>query len=111
MNLGKQLFLFVCLFLVSCGGSTFSDGEDYGNLLDSEAGLILTEEEHVGGWGRADCTTCHNLENIHLVNRTGIPIDVDAIREETLEEGVSSCPDCHGLNGLEEEDFEGETDF
>ncbi len=94
------VLLFSC-FLLSCGGSAFNDGEDYGNLLDSPEGLIVTEEEHVGGWEREDCTMCHNLENIHLVNRTGIPIDIEAIHEEALEDGLASCAPCHGTNGVE----------
>lgn len=88
------------VFLLSCGSSELDQGEDYGNILESPEGLILTEEEHPGGWGRADCNTCHNLDNIHLENRTDISIDIEAIHDQALEEGNSGCPDCHGANGI-----------
>lgn len=93
--------LILTILLSYCGGVTDNEGENYGNILDSPGGLILTEDEHVGGWGRSDCTTCHNLENIHLENRTDIPMDMDAIREEAIEEGNEGCPTCHGTNGVE----------
>lgn len=101
----KQFLTGLCLLglvvaISSCGESTFNDGEDFGDLLDTPDGLVLTEEEHIGGWGRADCTACHNLENIHLVNRSDIPIDIEAVHEEALEEGIDSCADCHGTNGV-----------
>lgn len=86
--------------LSSCNQSATNDGEDFGNLLTSPQGLLLTEEEHPEGWGRAECTLCHNLENIHLENRTGLPIDIQAIYQQALEEGLSSCASCHGTNGV-----------
>ena len=94
------LFAIFLSTAFSCGGGDVREGEDYGNLLDTPSGLTLVEEEHIGGWGRSECTMCHNLENIHLVNRTGIPIDIDAIHELALEEGVAGCPACHGENGV-----------
>lgn len=94
------IFLGMTLFLVSCGGSTVDEGEDYGNILDTPDGLILTEEEHQGGWGRADCTTCHNLENIHLVDRTGASIDIETIHDQAIEDGIAGCAACHGTNGI-----------
>jgi len=96
----RTAILFFLFSLASCGGASFNEGEDYGNLLDSPDGLTLTEEEHTGGWGRSDCTICHNLENIHLVNRTGIAIDIDAIHDQALGEGEAGCPACHGTNGV-----------
>lgn len=86
--------------LLSCGSPEFNEGEDYGNLLDSPEGLTLTEEEHEIGWGNSECTICHNLENIHLVNRTDIPIDIEAIHEQAIEDGIAGCVDCHGANGV-----------
>ena len=86
--------------LSSCGGSTLDEGEDYGNLLETEEQLILTETEHPGGWGRAECTLCHNLTNIHLVDRTGINIDIATIHNRALAEGIAGCAACHGTNGV-----------
>lgn len=87
--------------LISCAGSAVDEGENYGNLLDSPNGLILVEEEHGDGWARSDCSMCHHIDNIHLVNRTGLAIDITAIREEAKQNGDAGCPDCHGTNGVE----------
>lgn len=94
------LIVFLMLGFAGCGAE-LNTGENYGNILTTDQGLILTEAEHTGGWGRAVCTMCHNLDNIHLVDRTGINVDVDAIRTLTLEQGYSVCSTCHGTNGVE----------
>lgn len=94
------LLVLFSLFLFACG-SVEDNGENYGDILDSPDGLILTEEEHQFGWGRSECIMCHNLNNIHTVDRTGLGIDVEAIQEQTFEEGEASCPTCHGTNGVE----------
>lgn len=85
-------------------------GENYGNLLDSPAGLVVVQEEHPTGWGRPDCFACHNIMDIHTVNRTGLPTcsatitqdclnlsEIQAIVSSQLE---SSCVMCHGNNGV-----------
>ncbi|MFH1356496.1 MAG: hypothetical protein ABII18_05115 [bacterium] len=90
----------ICLVSFLNCGSIDDSGENYGDLLDSPSGLVLTEEEHVDGWGRADCLVCHSLSNIHLVDRSDIGIDIDAIREDTFIDGEDGCADCHGDNGL-----------
>lgn len=95
----RNLALIV-LFLSACGGAELDKGEDYGNLLTTPGGLILTQEEHEAGWGLSDCTMCHNLENIHLENRTGLPIDIDATHDLAITEGIGGCAACHGTNGL-----------
>ena len=98
---GAPWVAFLMFFLLSaCGESELNKGEDYGNLLESPSGLVLTEAEHTGGWGRAECTTCHNLENIHLVNRTGIDLDIDGIHAQAISEGIVGCAVCHGDNGV-----------
>lgn len=94
----KVLGVILFLAMSACGQGELNQGEDYGNLLDKTGGLVLTSERHVGGWGRADCTLCHNLKNIHLVNRTGTPIDIRAIHAQAIEKGV--CATCHGNNGV-----------
>ncbi|MDO8519153.1 MAG: hypothetical protein Q7T11_03200 [Deltaproteobacteria bacterium] len=94
-------FSFILLVaLLSCGSAETDNGEDYGDLLASPEGLTLTEGEHEIGWGRSDCTTCHNLENIHLENRTSVPIDIEAVHDEALQEGEEGCNSCHGDNGV-----------
>ncbi|MBI2345734.1 MAG: hypothetical protein HYV03_02370, partial [Deltaproteobacteria bacterium] len=75
-------------------------GENYGNLLATASGLVLTPDEHAIGWGKSDCTMCHNLNNIHLEDLTGTGIDVTAIRTIVFTQGLSSCATCHGTNGV-----------
>lgn len=87
--------------LVGCGEDATPQGEDYGNLLQSPAGLLLVEEEHPSGWGRKDCFFCHLAFKLHLVNRTGIPdLDLASIRLIVRNQGESSCAACHGDNGV-----------
>ncbi|MBI4212214.1 MAG: hypothetical protein HY540_06205 [Deltaproteobacteria bacterium] len=98
--ISATVFLGMCFLFISCGGARVDEGENFGNILESDSGLTLTESEHAVGWGKAECTICHNLENIHLVDRSGGLVDVNAIRERTLTEGEASCVDCHGTNGI-----------
>jgi len=94
------LGISLLVLLVSCGNG-MNEGENYGDLLSSPEGLILTPEEHRGGWGRADCFFCHPIHNLHLVNSTSFPdIDMEEVRYITIIEGEASCPTCHGYNGL-----------
>ena len=96
----RYLLLLPCLALmVSCGEGA-GVGEDYGDLLQSPEGLTLTQAEHEIGWERSDFTTCHNLENIHLVNRSTLPIDIEVVHDRALEDGEAGCTDCHGDNGV-----------
>lgn len=97
---GEGVLLVLLSLYAACGGSAFNQGEDYGNLLDTPEGLVLTEGEHGIGWGHPECTICHNLENIHLENRTGIPIDIDLIHDQAIEDGIAGCAICHGTNGI-----------
>ena len=91
--------MILWMLLAACGESDVNQGENFGNLLDSSQGLVLTEAEHEGGWGRTQCSTCHNLENIHLVNRTGIPLDIEAVHNQAIADGPAGCSACHGTNG------------
>jgi cytochrome c553 len=85
-----------------CGSSGPPQSEDYGNLFNSPAGLILVEEEHTTGWGRPDCFSCHYVGNIHIVNRTGLAdLDLAAVRAVVQSEGLASCSQCHGDNGVQ----------
>ncbi len=115
---GSALFLAVAaiaLLLASCGSDGGMESEDYGNLLNSPAGLIVVEQEHPTGYGRPDCLVCHELRNIHAVNRTGLPdctatpdeapsaacLDLAAIRAIVRDQKEASCAPCHGSNGVE----------
>lgn len=96
----------VSLLLAGCGDiSSDPEGEDYGNLLASPGGLVVLEEEHPDGWGRPDCFLCHNVNNIHNVNRTGLPddvVDLEGVRAIVANQGEQSCSLCHGDNGVPE---------
>lgn len=101
MKMKITLTVVLFAFLVSaCGGAELDKGEDYGNLIDTPDTTFLTQEEHKAGWGLSECTMCHNLENIHLENRTGLPIDIVDTHNRAISEGISGCVTCHGKNGL-----------
>jgi hypothetical protein len=91
--------------LAGCGSGTGPQSENYGNILASPDGLVLVEQEHPTGWMRPDCFTCHNVNNMHQVNRTGLPdaeVDLAGIRAIIQNEGLSSCAQCHGDNGVQQ---------
>lgn len=93
----------VLLQLAACGSEAGPQSENYGNILASPAGLILVESEHPTGWMRSDCFGCHNVNNIHQVNRTGLPddvVDLAGVRAIVRNQGEASCPMCHGTNGV-----------
>ena len=84
-----------------CGSDAPVTSEDYGNLLNSPAGLVLVESEHPTGWTRPDCFACHEIRNIHTVNRTGVEeLDLAQVRAIVRNQGESSCTQCHGSNGV-----------
>lgn len=93
----------VCVVCGACGSRSDPQSEDYGNILTSPAGLVLVEEEHRAGWGRQDCFVCHNTNDMHQVNRTGLPddkADLPGIRAIIENQGLQSCGLCHGDNGV-----------
>ncbi|MEE9252859.1 MAG: hypothetical protein V3U74_05870 [Thermodesulfobacteriota bacterium] len=96
------IMLFIAAALGCVGGD--DDGQDFGNIFESPEGVILTEEEHPDGWGRTNCFACHPVEEIHRENRTGTEgiLPLEDIQEFVEEEGLDSCPVCHGDNGVEE---------
>ncbi|OGE23802.1 MAG: hypothetical protein A3J42_04530 [Candidatus Dadabacteria bacterium RIFCSPHIGHO2_12_FULL_53_21] len=103
MKMLLMVVLMSSLFtIVSCVSSE-DEGQDWGNIFDGVEGLILTEEEHPDGWGREDCFACHPLEVIHQEDRSGLGVLLlEDIREFTEQEGLASCPICHGDNGVPE---------
>jgi len=89
--------------LGACGSRSDPQSEDFGNILASPGGLVLVEEEHEAGWGRQDCFVCHDTNNMHQVNRTGLPdekVDLPGIRAIIENQGLESCELCHGDNGV-----------
>ena len=101
----KLLAALVFMLLVgACGSDRGPQSENYGNLLVSPAGLVLVQDEHPTGWGRPDCFQCHEIRNIHTVNRTGLPdssADLAGVRAIVNDQQEASCPQCHGTNGVQ----------
>lgn len=99
----KKLLLMILLLLsVSCVDED-NRGQDFGNIFISTEGLILTEEDHPTGWMREECFLCHPIQVIHQVDRSGTgTLLLEDIQEFVLQEGLASCPICHGDNGVPE---------
>jgi hypothetical protein len=105
---GDSVRRILCLLAVvacaaACGSDAGPQSENYGNLLASPGGLVVLEEEHPTGWMRADCFGCHNVNNMHQINRTGLPddeVDLPGIRAIIQSGGEDSCMMCHGDNGV-----------
>ena len=94
---------FLLLVVAACGSDGGVTSENYGNLLASPEGLIVTQGEHPTGWGRPECFACHEIRNMHTVNRTGLPdneVDLAGIQAIIRNQGVASCRQCHGTNGV-----------
>jgi hypothetical protein len=97
--------LLLGVALAACGSGADPQSENHGNLLASPGGLIVLQQEHPSGWMRPDCFGCHAFENMHQVNRTGLPdaqVDLPGIRAIIENQGEASCPLCHGDNGVVE---------
>jgi hypothetical protein len=95
--------LLLAAAFAGCGEDGAEAPENYGNLLASPGGLVVLEEEHPDGWRRPDCFVCHEIRNIHTVNRTGLPddeIDLPGVQAIVQAGGQASCPQCHGDNGV-----------
>jgi len=102
-RLGLLLLLLISIIISSCVSEDNDGGQDWGNILAGVEGLQLTEEDHPDGWGRQECFVCHPLEVIHQEDRSGIGVLLlQDIRDFTVQEGLASCPICHGDNGVPE---------
>jgi hypothetical protein len=103
INMKRLVLLLLLVSFFSSCVSEEDEGQDWGNILAGVEGLILTEEDHPDGWGRQECFVCHPLEVIHQEDRSGIGVLLlEDIREFTVQEGLASCPICHGDNGVPE---------
>ena len=99
----NRLAIAVLVAVAACGSDASPQSENYGNLLASPEGLVIVESEHPTGWTRPDCFACHNVNNIHQINRTGLPddeVDLAGVRAIVQSGGEASCMMCHGSNGL-----------
>ena len=96
--------LLLAATVAGCGSASEPQSENYGNLLASPGGLIVLEQEHQTGWMRPDCFGCHDVNNMHQVNRTGLTdeqVDLPGIRAIIQNQGEASCVLCHGDNGVQ----------
>lgn len=96
--------LAAVILAVGCGSNGSPQSANYGNLLASPGGLVLVEGEHDAGWGRSDCFGCHDVNNMHQINRTGLPdeeVDLPGINAIIANQGEQSCMLCHGTNGVQ----------
>lgn len=92
----NALFWISLLSLAGCG-TTERDRENYGSITNP---ALNDQTRHSAGWGRSDCTVCHNIDvNVH--RRAGNQLDADAIREDAHANGGDAyCLRCHTGNGL-----------
>jgi hypothetical protein len=68
-------------------------------MLDSQGGLLVTEEEHPTGWGLEHCDECHAIFQLHRLGCTE-EVDLEEVHEVVEEEDLASCGICHGENGV-----------
>lgn len=99
----KILVLLILLLVFASCVSEDQQGQNWGNILAGIQGLKLTAQEHPDGWMRSDCFACHPEAVIHQQDRSGTGVLLlQDIREFVQQEGLSSCPICHGDNGITE---------
>lgn len=74
-----------------------------GSMAEGPGGLLVTDEEHPTGFGRATCFDCHALDTLHDAGCTTW-VDPTALREEVdaavQTQGEAACTTCHGENGV-----------
>ncbi len=102
MTRAYLIALVALLAVAGCGGGN-DDGQDFGNLIATAQGTQLTQQEHPDGWQKRECFTCHPVEEIHRVDRTGTgTLPLADIRKLVADRGLASCSLCHGTNGLDQ---------
>ena len=103
--------IITLLFLTSLGLFSFAcsddkqdklPAEDYGDIYVANSNsFFLSEKTHEIGWGKSECFMCHNVNNIHLKDRTASKRgNVTYARLKVHENGVKACAGCHGANGI-----------
>lgn len=71
--------------------------EDY--KLTTASDISLSSQNHPHGFGKSECFFCHNVNNIHQVDRLNIP-SFSLARPYVQQSGLASCVGCHGSNGV-----------
>lgn len=93
--------ILICIMtMLSCQDEVTN--EYYGDLTLTPSGLILEASEHALGWQRADCSSCHVIDNFHQDRQDRLgTFDMEQIRQVVTTLGETSCVLCHGNNGVE----------
>lgn len=99
-NLLLVLMALGLAYFTGCGDGA-RKVENYGDLVHRPEGVALTATNHKGGWGRTQCTLCHNLElNVH--RSVDSPVNPElTLRDYKTKGGDVYCQTCHGSNGTE----------
>ena len=75
--------------------------EDHGDIfINNNLTFAVSQKTHPTGWGKANCLVCHNVNNIHKVDRiSALSINLPRIERTIDAQGLKSCTNCHGSNG------------
>ncbi len=92
-----RMLLVLVVLVAGCDEVAPCDGR--GDMVEGDAGLVVTEAEHGSAWGEDACFGCHAAPVLH---RTGCTagVDLSAVREAVAADGPGSCARCHGDNGV-----------
>jgi cytochrome c553 len=93
-----KIFSLTLILLLAAGCS--EGARQYENYeLRTTADITLQASNHPHGYGRVQCFSCHNQDNIHQVNRINAP-SFDLAKPLVEQSGLESCAGCHGRNGV-----------
>lgn len=92
--------LSLCLCLAALAACE-DDPCPRGPMTEGAGGVVVTEDEHPTGWGQEDCAACHAFPALHRMNCTP-EVDLVEVQDRVDADGVASCSECHGWNGLPE---------
>lgn len=91
-----KLFNLGLGMLLSLGCQSERQYDNYN--LRTAADINLTENNHPHGYQQKLCFNCHLPENIHRVDRLGLP-SFNLAAGQVEQSGLASCAGCHGNNG------------
>lgn len=89
----------LCALALVVGVACADDPCPRGSMVDSDQGLIVSEQEHPTGWGAEDCSECHAFATLHQLDCTP-NVDWPDVDAMVADHGVASCSACHGDNGV-----------
>ncbi len=95
--------LLMLLTLYGCDTSTEQKRfEDYGDIyIKNDNSFVVLQRNHPTGWQHEQCMSCHVLDRIHRFDRIAdIAVDFLGIEQKIMQDGLRSCTECHGRNGI-----------